>query len=111
MARMSTMTALEPTPRRAVLILGDTDTVLVARCTGTGPFTLTVRRVNRWDRLWWRIRARWRRMFGPVARRVQARRLSRCDEPGCRRRADPDTELNFYCARHGGMARSADEAI
>jgi hypothetical protein len=111
MARTSTMPTTRPAPRRAVLTVDADERVIVTACEGTGPYTLTVRQVTWRDRLRWRLAARVRRITGPITRRTKAWQDSRCDESGCWRKADPDTDENFYCQRHGGIARSADEAI
>lgn len=110
MGRAGTMTVSYPIPRRKLLLINHSERVVVVRCAGSGPFTLTVRQVNRLDRVRWWLAVFLRRLAAPVARRLSAWRLSRCDEHRCWRRADPDTEENFYCERHGGLARSLGEA-
>jgi hypothetical protein len=95
MARTSAMAVTGPVPRRTVLSIDDADRVLVLACKGAGPYTLTVRQVNRWDRLRWRLRALWRRLVRPITKPVADWWWSRCEQPWCWRE-----EIDEYCLRH-----------
>jgi hypothetical protein len=102
MARTSTMSTTGPAPRRTVIDLDAgspcEDRVLVLACRGTGPYTLTVRPVHRWDRLRWWLRALWRRLVQPITKPVADWWWSRCDQPWCWRE-----EIDGYCLRHIGL--------
>jgi hypothetical protein len=96
----NTLTTLAPFRRGDVIGIGagtDCEFVKVRRCTGSGPYTVAIRRYRWFDRLLDRIRARWRRMLKPIS----DWRYDRCDVRWCPRKAVALTaDYDEFCMRH-----------
>lgn len=104
---IGTMSTLSPLRRGQVISVGD-EIVKVRRCTGSGPFTVAVRRYRWFDRVLDRVRAARRRALTPVKKW----RYERCDTCWCLRKASFETEdFDAYCPRHtpeGASEMSSD---
>lgn len=80
-------------------------TVRVRAIAGTGPFTVDVSPLTRWERLRMWAASYWRRMARPLQRRVRRWQMSRCDGPGCwRTGVIEERAFEVYCPRHAWLA-------
>ena len=77
----------------------EVEIVKVHRISGTGPYTVDVSPLTRWDRLRTRLRQLRLRAPWPLRRRARDWWLTRCDVERCWRRETGDG----YCAQHESL--------